>query len=270
WNEETYFYVHNLQGDVIGLLDRTGALVVRYTYDTWGKPLTVEGTLAETLGQKNPYRYRGYSYDGETGLYYVGARYYDPVITRWLSPEPNVYEGGFDEGAGLLAPNVYAYCANNPVILYDPSGEALMLALEGEGYLVTTAAAGGANFWNPVGWVLLGVAVIGVGYTIYQNQKYKPKAPSLPSYNKLRLNKNHIMSGHSAGGNRGGPNKDRFPKWMTWSMIQKAIQEAYNTGKRVQTQGDSVFLRGFSKTYNTVVEMWVNLKDKIIETAWPK
>ena len=103
--------------------------------------------------------------------------------------------------------------------------------------------------------------------------KSSPKVQNrvnLPSVRKLRKNKNHIMSGHSAGGNRGGPNKDRFPKWMTWSMISKAIDEAYTVGKKIQTQGDRVFIRGFSKTYNTVVEMWVNLKEKIIESAWPK
>ena len=78
--------------------------------------------MAWTLGQINPFRYRSYYYDVETGLFYVGARYYDPVIGRWISPEPNVDYGMFDGGAGLLAYNVYAYCANDPVNYCDPSG----------------------------------------------------------------------------------------------------------------------------------------------------
>ena len=92
----------------------------------------------------------------------------------------------------------------------------------------------------------------------------------MPSYKKLTLDKVHILSGHGAGGKRGGPDKDKFPKWMTWPMIQKAIQEAYNTSKKLQTQGDSVFLSGFSKTYNIVVQMWVDLKTMVIKSAWPK
>lgn len=53
-------------------------------------------------------------------------------------------------------------------------------------------------------------------------------------------------------------------------MIQKAIEEAYNAGKKLQTQGNSVFIRGFSKTYDMVVEIWVDLKTYVIKTAWPK
>ncbi|MBR0577473.1 RHS repeat-associated core domain-containing protein, partial [Proteiniclasticum sp. BAD-10] len=121
WNEETYFYVHNLQGDVIGLLDRTGALVVRYTYDTWGKPLTVEGSLAETLGQKNPYRYRGYAYDAETGLYYLGSRYYNPEIGRFLNSDDS--STLFVSPNELTDKNLFAYCDNNPIMRTDEEGD---------------------------------------------------------------------------------------------------------------------------------------------------
>ena len=68
----------------------------------------------------------------ETGLYYVSSRYYDPEIGRWISPEPNVDYGEFDEGAGLLAYNVYAYCANNPIIYCDLTGEFLEYAVAAE------------------------------------------------------------------------------------------------------------------------------------------
>ena len=53
-----------------------------------------------------PVPVRGYYYDGETGLYYVSSRYYDPEIGRRISPEPNVDVGAFDEGAGLIGYNV--------------------------------------------------------------------------------------------------------------------------------------------------------------------
>ena len=116
-NGEEYFYIRNIQGDIIGLIDETGAEVVSYTYDTWGKVISITGSLASTVGEKNPYLYRGYRYDSETGLYYLQARYYNPEWGRFL----NADNFGGDTGS-LLSHNVFAYCMNNPVNLSDPSG----------------------------------------------------------------------------------------------------------------------------------------------------
>ena len=71
-----YYYVRNAQNDITGLIDASGTLVVEYKYDAWGKPLSTTGSLASTIGARNPFRYRGYYYDTETGLYYVG----EPVL----------------------------------------------------------------------------------------------------------------------------------------------------------------------------------------------
>ncbi len=124
-----YYYGKNLQGDIVSIYSSNKVEVVQYRYDAWGNIISMTGSFANTVGRANPFRYRGYYYDTETGLFYVGARYYDPEIGRWLSPEPNVDAGEFDEGAGLLAYNVYAYCANNPVNFYDPSGEAILTCI---------------------------------------------------------------------------------------------------------------------------------------------
>ena len=115
----TYYYVLNLQGDVVKLVEADGTLAAEYSYDAWGKVLSATGSMARI----NPLRYRGYYYDGETGFYYLQARYYDPTTRRWISPEPNVYENGFDENAGLTGYNVYVYCINNPVNYLDFTGE---------------------------------------------------------------------------------------------------------------------------------------------------
>lgn len=127
-----YLFKKNLQGDIIeiwGTADGSSRSdfrkLVTYTYDAWGNITSMVDTTDNwyRVGTANPFRYRGYYYDNESGLYYVSSRYYDPEIGRWISPEPNVYNGEFDEGAGLIGYNVYAYCANNPVNNLDPTGK---------------------------------------------------------------------------------------------------------------------------------------------------
>ena len=78
FNGTMYTYLSNLQGDIVGILDNAGTLVVEYKYDAWGKPLSTTGTLAGTLGKRNPFRYRGYVYDEETGLYWLCLLYTSP------------------------------------------------------------------------------------------------------------------------------------------------------------------------------------------------
>ena len=64
YNGNYYYYLRNAQSDSVKLIDKTGATVVEYTYDSWGKLLSTSGSLASTLGKNNPFRYRGYVYTG--------------------------------------------------------------------------------------------------------------------------------------------------------------------------------------------------------------
>ena len=84
YSGKIYTYVHNQQGDVMGILDSAGNLVVEYKYDAWGRPVSTTGTLTSTLGKNNPFRYRGYTYDEEIELYYLRSRYYNPKTTRFF------------------------------------------------------------------------------------------------------------------------------------------------------------------------------------------
>jgi len=113
-----YFYLKNAQGDILGLVDTSGNQVVAYTYDAWGKLLTSNGSLASTLGKANPFRYRGYVYDEETGLYYVSSRYYDPETCRFLNAD-SVISG---TGKSVQGYNLFEYCNNNPVNKSDSTG----------------------------------------------------------------------------------------------------------------------------------------------------
>ena len=114
-----YFYLKNAQGDVTGLVNSSGTQMVAYTYDAWGNPLTTTGTMADTLGKLNPFRYRGYVYDTETGLYYLGSRYYNPETGRFINADNQL-----STGSDLTGMNLFAYCGNNPVNRIDPTGEA--------------------------------------------------------------------------------------------------------------------------------------------------
>ena len=118
YNGKYYYYQINLQGDVIGIYDENGQLVVQYAYDAWGKLLSVIGTLANTIGQINPIRYRGYYYDSETGFYYLQSRYYDPETGRFINAD-SVISGNNRSVQGF---NMFTYCNNNPVNMSDNTG----------------------------------------------------------------------------------------------------------------------------------------------------
>jgi len=144
-----------MRGDVEGIYNTSGTLQARYIYDSWGKTVSVldanDNIITNTnhIGNINPIRYRGYYLDSESGFYYVSSRYYDPEIGRFISLEPNVDFGEFDEGTGLIGYNVYAYCANNPVMYKDETGESITLCiLIGAGIGLVAGGAFGAL----VGW----------------------------------------------------------------------------------------------------------------------
>ena len=118
YNGVNYYYIYNLQGDVLGLIDASRTMVVNYTYDSWGKQLSCTGSLASTLGVANPLRYRGYIYDEETGLYYLQSRYYNPDWGRFINMDLLVSKENL-----LIVSNLFSYCSNNPTNSFDPCGE---------------------------------------------------------------------------------------------------------------------------------------------------
>ncbi len=140
--DKTYFYRKNAQGDVIALLDNTGAVVVKYIYNAWGWCNTIyvaEG--ASEIANLNPFRYRSYYFDTETNLYFLKTRYYDAIVGRFINVDDISYLAP-DTINGL---NLYAYCGNNPVMRADPNG---------------------TEWWNPFTWdwsSILDVAITVIG-----------------------------------------------------------------------------------------------------------
>ena len=123
YNGTPYFYIKNAQGDIIAIADISGNLVAKYTYDSWGKLISIKDsndvdktTDENFIGYVNPIRYRGYYYDSETGLYYLNARYYDPEVGRFINADETL-DGGY---------SLFEYSGNNSINFADYTGEKMV------------------------------------------------------------------------------------------------------------------------------------------------
>ena len=145
--DHDFYYKKNLQGDIIGIIDTNGEEIVKYVYDAWGNHKAYNAktndlldissyesyintsNLEQFIAIKNPFRYRSYYYDFETGLYYLNSRYYDPELGRFINADDTaILSEGKEFINGL---NLYAYCNSNPVMHSDQTG---------------------AAWWNPFSW----------------------------------------------------------------------------------------------------------------------
>lgn len=154
----TYYYITNLQGDVMYLVDASGNEVAAYDYDPYGKIISATGELAGI----NPLRYRGYYYDTETDFYYLQSRYYDPEICRFINGDK--YSA---TATGYLGYNMFAYCNNNPIIAADYDGEWLNIVIGAVvgavvGALTTAVEAYKSDGWDAFSsgktWAKMGVS----------------------------------------------------------------------------------------------------------------
>jgi RHS repeat-associated protein len=157
------------------LINSAGIQVVSYTYSTWGEVLSITGSLASTVGQQNPYRYRGYRYDSETQLYYLQSRYYNPQWGRFVNADDTDTIGATE---GLLTTNLFTYCVNNPVNMTDESGY-WPYAIDGVGSLgvgagiswgvIGTSILTGLGAITPAGWVMIGTSIVVISGVIVIN-----------------------------------------------------------------------------------------------------
>ena len=146
-------------------------------FDSWGKVVNITGSLAGTVGEINPFRYRGYYYDTETKLYYLNSRYYDPETGRFINADNiDILE---EDQYNILEHNLYTYCLNNPVNMFDPDGEIAistciligagigMLLGAGHGAASSYRRTGRVSWKATLGWAFVG-GVVGaaVGYGV--------------------------------------------------------------------------------------------------------
>ena len=153
YNDECYFYLKNSLGIIYAIIDQNGNKVVEYTYDPWGKVLSIASSN-DVIKDVNPFIYKSYYYDVETQLYWLSSRYYSPELCRFISKDSIEYL----DPESINGLNLYAYCGNDPVNYYDPTGHSAILialaigAVLGGIYGGISAAANGQN-------VLAGIAI---------------------------------------------------------------------------------------------------------------
>ena len=134
---DVFWFEKNLQGDVIAVYDNSGTQLVKYIYGSaWGDHSTTYPNGGSTSpAQYNPFRYRGYYYDSDLGLYYLQSRYYDPNTCRFINADGQLNTDH------ILGTNLFAYCYNNPVMYVDPTGHAPNWDLFLKGALLVTMGA---------------------------------------------------------------------------------------------------------------------------------
>ena len=172
---ETYYYRYNLQGDIIALLNNAGTVVAEYNYTAYGKPI---GTVSE-IGNLNPFRYRGYYYDTETGFYYLQSRYYDPYTCRFINADD-----ALGANSDIFSYNLFLYCANDPVNKIDPEGNAWVYVWQKRTYTrIVTKTTGWGIFKRRKSYLEL--------VTVYVRIKvYVQPKPKNPYYEGQNVAKN--------------------------------------------------------------------------------
>ena len=160
-----YYYIRNGLMTITGLIDANGTAVVNYRYDSWGMLTGITGSMAGTLGKDNPYRFKGYYYDEETGMYYLKSRYYQPEICRFIGADTIEV---LDCQGDLNDKNLYAYCDNNPVMRVDTGGQiwitlGIMAAGGGIGMVIGAASSAITQYMfnGEINWKSVGVAAVG-------------------------------------------------------------------------------------------------------------
>ena len=184
---EMYYYVTNLMGDVTKLLKSDGTVAANYEYDAWGKLLSVTDANGKTIGSSmhiglmNPFRYRGYVYDDETGLYYLQSRYYDPTTGRFVNAdEPYMISV---TGTHVIGSNLFEYSENSPINNTDPTGHSTAsIILNVASMALSYAALFSGWIWVKI---LVGVA-LGIASFVITQRDYNKQINKLKSLLKKK------------------------------------------------------------------------------------
>ena len=252
----TYYYITNLQGDVMYLVDSNGNQVAAYTYDPYGKILSAYGSMAEI----NPLRYRGYYYDAETGFYYLQSRYYDPNTCRFINADSYA-----STGQSYLGYNMFAYCGNNPVERTDADGEFWDIIFDVVS-VVTSVVDVIQNPDDPLAWAglvgdIVDVAVpfvTGVGETVKAVSIVANTADTISDVRKAAQTVDQVDSVVDAA-------KKVYRAADRTSDLKKATgayEITYRSGKNYVGKG------GFNRAINSAKRLEKIGNDEVVSISW--
>ena len=247
-----YTYVRNIQNDIIALVDASGKIVVNYVYDSWGKLLSITGSLKDTVGIQNPFRYRGYYYDNETGMYYLKNRYYDPGLRRFICSDEM---GSLDIQENIDDCKLYSYCDNNPIARKDTEGDVWVHLLIGAATGFGVGAQMAVNAVDSIGGYMIGQALHG----------------GIKTINKKDAISNGVLGGVSGFIGGSGANGKTMVK--AWKLADKAIakevrRDSYKYSAKVITRNVAVksAIKSSVKK-NAIVSMGTNVFTKIVSSG---
>ena len=219
FNGTKYGYIHDLQGDIVGIIDSAGTEVVKYTYDAWGKKLAVSGALAGSLGVINPFRYRGYVYDVETGLYYLRSRYCKPEWCRFVSADV------------LIKGSLYCYCKDDPVGQTDADGLESYNRCLAVGYAHNWAKGRNKNYYS--------YSDRGGDCANYVSQcLFEGGIPMSEQWYSYRTNHHDILGILEALNHNWAYDYDNSLAWRSASDLYNYLSDNYSTGM-VEVTNDS-------------------------------
>ena len=195
YNGVMYYYIKNLQGDIMRIVDENGNSIAIYAYDQWGKLTQMRKPTSTTvdLVNYNPFLYRGYVYDSDSGLYYLQSRYYDPVTGRFLNADGE--EVLICQQNSILQANLFTYGYNNPIVTKDVHGNLPGWVVSGIVHVATRMVGGvvGWAYYFQAKCLIFAAANLFLllkGYTLSQamfNHGMWGYGTSMPSYIKNML-----------------------------------------------------------------------------------
>ena len=239
---DTFWYEKNLQGDIIAVYNASGTKLAEYTYDAWGNhTVTYFNSGYMTMAPQNPFRYRGYYYDYETGFYYLNSRYYDPATGRFITAD--VY---ISTGQGILGNNMYAYCRNNPVMRYDVGGyldEEIMdddpttpvdnLGPVHTGHGSTQSSSGGGGWSGTSGY---SATYSGSGYSLTTGSSWiRGNYHSSPTSSSWIVGNSHSPTASSRSWPNSFSTGRTTPVNITEQIAMKSVQSNPAAGKVIMT-----------------------------------
>ena len=219
YNGKMFYYVKNLQGDIVKILDEDGNEKASYVYNAWGDIISQSD---DELASINPLRYRGYVYDEDTTMYYLQTRYYDPTTGRFINADDTAF---ISSSGTAIGDNIYTYCENNPVNNVDYTGQCFYNCYD---------------YWSHDNWEFVG--------------GYKIKSDPHTRFKKLNKNEKIFVATICGEAIGSGTLACRIIAWVIvnrvgfreWKKYKSPISVIKNTGFDAYTYSTTEYKKAFS------------------------